>query len=96
MPLASATCRVHAPAASTTTGASIVLFAVVKPVTLPALMFTASALVFGSKVAPRAIVARAPASARSKSTFPTPACPDAQAKRDFQYRPCAARVCGQR
>jgi hypothetical protein len=39
MPLASATCRVHAPAASTTTGASIVPFAVVTPVTLPAVIF---------------------------------------------------------
>src|SRR5712671_5632932 len=59
MPLASATCRVHAPAASTTTGASIVPFAVVTPVTLPALMFTASASVFGNKVAPWAAAALA-------------------------------------
>ena len=47
MPLASATSRVHAPAGSMTIGASIVPFAVVTPVTLPALIFTASAFVGG-------------------------------------------------
>ena len=59
MPLSSATCRVHAPAASTTIGPSIVPFAVVTPVTLPALMFTASTSVFGSKSAPPAAAALA-------------------------------------
>ena len=59
MPLASATCRVHAPAASTTTGASIVPFAVRTPSTLPFRISTAVTSVFGSTVAPFAFAARA-------------------------------------
>jgi hypothetical protein len=59
MPLAPGTCRVHAPAASTTIGPSIVPFAVVTPVTLPPLMFTASTSRLGNKFAPPAAAALA-------------------------------------
>src|SRR3954463_11430775 len=59
MPLASATCLVHAPAASTTTGARIGPRPVRTPVTSPPSMSTAVTSVLGSSVAPLASAPRA-------------------------------------
>ena len=58
MPLASATCRVQAPAASTTTAVCIGPLLVCTPVTLPPSMQTSVTSVLGDRVAPFAAAAR--------------------------------------
>ncbi len=59
IPLVSATWRVHAPAASTTTPASIGPLLVCTPVTWPPVMDTSVTSVLGSRIAPFAWAARA-------------------------------------